>query len=256
MKKEYILFIDSGVGGLSTMAETMKLMQANFIYFADNLHSPYGCHTKTEIFNYLSEIIKGLLKNFNIKIVVLACNTATTSSIENLRNTFKDIQFIGTEPAVKLASDMGCKNVLCLATPTTLKQVRFDRLKNMAEGKVGTLSIPSLAMSIENFLLDKNPVILLNYLKDIHKICANAASYDGVVLGCTHYCLIKDELINFLHLPIYDGNFGVAKQISRFMNCDAQNSNVLFKFSKKEKGLTQKYRKILSQILAKQTKLC
>ncbi len=256
MKKEYILFIDSGVGGLSTLAETMGLMQANFIYFADNLHSPYGDHTKADIFKYLSKIIKGLLKKFNIKIVVLACNTATTSSIENLRTYFKDIHFIGTEPAIKLASDSGAKNALCLATPTTLEQVRFNKLKSMANGTVRTLSVPSLAMSIENNLLYKKLNFRLQFLKDFHLVCSSAASHDGVILGCTHYSLIKHDLYKTLCLPIFDGNFGVAKQIAKLQKNNSGCNEVRFYFSRKEMGLTQKYRKILSQILANKINVC
>ncbi len=250
MKKEYILFIDSGVGGLSTLAETIKLVQANVLYFADNLHAPYGEHQDSEIFEWLRTIICRLTKQFNIKLVVLACNTATTSSIENLRKQFKNLTFIGTEPAIKLASDHGAKNAICLATPTTAKQKRFNSLKNMANGRLRTLAIPSLAMNIEDYLTQNSLNNSTKLLKQIHYISSKCLRHDAVILGCTHYCFIKKQLKDSLNLPIYDGNFGVAKQILKYAPQSSKKTVIKFIFSKKEKGLTQKYRKIFNQILA------
>ena len=68
MKKEYILFIDSGIGGLTTLAETTKILNANYIYFADSIHAPYGSHSAEELLCFLREIIENLLKTYNIHI--------------------------------------------------------------------------------------------------------------------------------------------------------------------------------------------
>ena len=256
MKKEYILFIDSGVGGLSTLAESMKCTPANYIYFADNLHSPYGDHKNSEIFEFLKSIIRGLTQKYLIKIVVLACNTATTSSIKNLRTEFKDLVFVGTEPAIKLASAGGAKKVLCLATPTTAKQVRLKTLEKQSGCRVKTLAMPTLALDVERQLLDASQLPSFMLKKDILKIKNAARGFDAVVLGCTHYCLIKGQIEQSIHLPIYDGNFGVAQQIAKLSNFSTTKSTVKFIFSKNQGSGSQKYRKILNQILANQNNLC
>ena len=118
MKKEYILVIDSGIGGLSTLCEIYKVLPANYIYFADNKNAPYGKHKKEDVYNFLETIIGSVCLKFKVSMVVLACNTATTTSIEKLRDKFTGIKFIGTEPAIKLAGSFGNKKILSVATPT------------------------------------------------------------------------------------------------------------------------------------------
>ena len=124
MKKEYSLFIDSGIGGLSTLAFTQKILKANYIYFADNKNAPYGSHTKNEILKYLTKIISNVQNKYPLKMVVLACNTATTSAVKQLRNLF-DIPIIGTEPAITLAKNNGYNHVFALTTETTKKQLKI-----------------------------------------------------------------------------------------------------------------------------------
>ena len=112
MKKEYILVVDSGIGGLSILAQMLKLFNSNIVYFADNKHCPYGSHSRAEILNFLVKIIDKIRKKYNLKIVVLACNTATTSAILHLRKKYKDLVFIGTEPALNLANQLNYKQIL------------------------------------------------------------------------------------------------------------------------------------------------
>ena len=256
MKKEYILVIDSGVGGLSTLAKIMQFSPANYIYFADNLHSPYGSQTNEKIFELLKEIIKGLKKIYELKIVVLACNTATTSSIKNLRAEFKDLVFVGTEPAIGLADKMNAKHILALVTPSTARQSRYNQLECMAHGTVRTLSVPCLAMAIESWMMTEKYSKKLVLLKLTMKILNAAQNSDAVVLGCTHYVFLTKFLKQNSSLPVFDGNFGVAKQISKLNLNKNENSRVKFLFSKPEKGIKQKYAKILRQILANKRKLC
>ena len=129
MKKEYILFIDSGIGGLTTLAETTKILNANYIYFADSIHAPYGSHLAEELLYFLREIIENLLKTYNIRMIVLACNTATASCVEFLREIYPKISIIGTEPALKIAVSASHKRILALTTPTTAKQHKYLSLK-------------------------------------------------------------------------------------------------------------------------------
>ena len=163
---------------------------------------------------------------------------------------------MGTEPAIKLASAGGAKKVLCLATPTTAKQLRLKSIISRSGCNVKTLAMPYLAMDIERQFLHANNFSKFLLQRDILKIKGAASGFDAVVLGCTHYSLIKNELKKSVFLPIYDGNFGVAKQIAKLYTKKSQKPTVKFIFSGNEKGLSQKYRKILNQILANQNNLC
>lgn len=260
MKKEYILVIDSGIGGLSTLAEIMKQTHANFVYFADVKHAPYGSHLQNELFFMLKNIIKKQLTMRDISMVVLACNTATASSIELLRAEFPNLCFVGTEPAIRLASRKNFKKILCLTTPATSKQDKFLQLKNSLDSKITILTIENLAQNIENFVLTRSILSYVTLLKDIFKLTKVAKTHDCVVLGCTHYVFIADLVTKFAKKPCLDGNFGVAKRVRNRLN--EQNfknlpvSRVLFDCSEPVKSLKENYKKILSQILANLQNVC
>ncbi len=217
MVKEYILFIDSGIGGLSTLSETYMLIPRNYIYFSDNKNCPYGSRTRAEIFEYLKNIIIKVKKQYKVRVVVLACNTATTSAIDSLRVAFPDLTFIGTEPAIKLAADKGYNNILTLCTPLTAKQQKYLLLKRKLKANFGTLSLSDFAENIENYLTRDSLSDKLNLYKDLYFIASKCIKYDAVVLGCTHYAHVSDLIYNITNKPVFDGNRGVAKQV--FLTC-------------------------------------
>lgn len=277
MKKDYILFIDSGTGGLSTLAEIYKVLPANFIYFADNKNCPYGSRTKKEILFILKSIIDKTLKKYDVKMVVLACNTATTTSIEKLRVLYKNLYFVGIEPAIKLASDMGFKRILMLSTPSTAHQTKYLKLKHKLPAKISNLCMKDFAYNIEFFLTHKNQSNLKNtnilceknknnliepssnflarmkLLKNLYTIGAKSKNFDCIVLGCTHYNLIQANIYDMTKKPLIGGNFGVAKQILSHFNGKKMSSTkktIIFKFSKYSKTIKQNYKKIFNQILA------
>ena len=154
MKKEYILVIDSGAGGLSTLCEVYKRISANFIYFADNKNCPYGSHKKKEIFGFLKNIIDEVLKKYYVSLVVLACNTATTSSISKLRNAYPNLVFVGTEPAIKFASSLGYKKILMISTPVTAEQKKYIELKSSLDCEIVSLKMQGFANHIELWLAE------------------------------------------------------------------------------------------------------
>lgn len=259
MKKDYILVIDSGVGGLSTLAETMSILPANYIYFADNKNSPYGSHSNEEILTLLSSIINSFLSRNKVSLVVLACNTATTSCIENLRKIYPSIKFVGTEPAIKLASKTQ-NNILLVATPLTAKQNRLAEIINNTKKHVKIMPMPSLARSVDDFLAEKSYFSYAKILKDVYKIVSASKNQDAIVFGCTHYCFLYDIFRKITNIQIFDGNLGVSKQVkflSEKLNFATQKySTVRFEFSNPTNFAKQNYKKILSQILAKKQRLC
>ncbi len=241
----YILFIDSGVGGISTLAETMKICFNNYIFFADNLYSPYGGKSEKFLKNRLKIIIENLCKKYNISLVVLACNTATTTSINFLRKEFKDIVFIGTEPAIKLAVDEEYIHPSLLATPQTIKHFKHRSISNLNK-----IPHKELASLIEHFLLNKNYINTFNLLKTIYSIKLQTHSNDCIVLGCTHYCLIEDLIFKITHKPCLNGNYGVARRVTSLIANSSKHPYVKIILSSKNSQLLQKYKKILKQILA------
>lgn len=255
MKKEYILFIDSGVGGLSTLSKCYKVLPTNYIYFADNKHSPYGSHSDEEIFNYLEEIVCSVSKSYNIVFVVLACNTATTSAINKLRDRFFDVKFIGTEPAIKVCSDSGFKHILSIATPTTIKQPKYKKLVLSSKSKIKNLPLSNFASSIEEYFISKNFYSYFIMQKNIYKIAHTSKNFDCLSLGCTHYVLVKDFLSKIINIPAFDGNLGVLKQVlfyhAKFSKLKPQKPSIKFLVSDKKKTYPQIYKKIFQEILAK-----
>ena len=257
MKKNYVLFFDSGLGGISTLKEALSLYKTNYIYFGDTLHSPYGNHNKKEICLYLKQIILDLQKKYCIKIVVLACNTATTSAIKFLRKIFPEITFIGTEPAINLAKKNGYNKILTIATPTTIKQKKFKLLVKSLNIKHKNLPLEHFATKIENYFNEKTIFNNFELIKEIYKIKKVSKNYESLILGCTHYCLIKSKIKHYINKPIFDGNFGTAKmlvsKIEKLYSKEFKSktkATVKLIISSKNPAQTQKYTKILKQILA------
>lgn len=255
MKKEYILVIDSGIGGLSTLSQIYKKVSANFIYFADNKNAPYGNHKKEEIFKFLDEIIKKTISKYKVVMVVLACNTATTSSIEKLRNKYKHIKFVGTEPAINLAIKSNYKNILCVATKATIKQKRLKTLKKRSFSNVKFLGLTNFASAIEDYFVCKNFWAYFVILKNLYQIAKKSRNFDCLVLGCTHYIFLDDKIRKFSNKPTFDGNTGVANQVlfwhAKITKNPANKPNVKFLFSNPNFAMLQIYKKIFYEILAK-----
>ena len=228
MNKKIGVF-DSGIGGLTTLEEIKKLLpNEDYIFYADTKNNPYGVKSKEELCSITDEIVKFFLKN-NVKLIVIACNTATTNCIEYLRNKYKDINFIGTEPAIKVACDNNYKNTLVMATQGTINSERTHSLleKNIKENEnFYLLPCEGLANAIETKNDSKIDELLKKYLTEYQN-----KQIDAIVLGCTHYPIIKDKIQSYFpKAKIIDGNIGVAKRVKFIL----EENNLLN--NKKEKG--------------------
>jgi len=260
MKKDYILFIDSGIGGLSTLAKCMKTIKSNYIYFADNSHAPYGNRSKNEILEFLRNAINDFSQKYNIIFVVIACNTATAAALDDLRAIFADKIFIGTEPAVHFAEKNGCKNVFSLTTPLTKNLIRYQTLCKKQDSKIYTKSIVSLSTIVENYCYFGTLKTRFELLKTVAKIIMQANKFDCIVLGCTHYVFLKPFFMQLSNKKLFDGNDGISRNLEYFLLKKhykfTQFSSVKFIFSKQKRGIIKKYEKILSQTLANSKILC
>jgi len=209
--------LDSGVGGLSTLAELTKILpNEDFIFYADHKNAPYGDKTIEEVESFVYEIVKFFVSK-NVKAIVIACNTAVSATIKKLRTEF-DIPILGLEPAIKLAYD-NCKekDIAIMATKLT---INGNKLKNLLkklniEERVKKISASGLVELIESNALSE---IIINYLKNLLSDI-NQNKYSSIVLGCTHYIFVKNEIEKVIgkNIKLIDGNLGVSLHLKNIL---------------------------------------
>lgn len=213
MSKQPIGIFDSGIGGLSIWKEIKTLLpNENTIYLADSKHAPYGQRSKQEIIDLCIKNTE-LLIDKGCKIIVVACNTATTNAIQILRNKF-DIPFIGIEPAIKPAGLKTKTNTIgILATLGTLNSALFaESSKKYMEGvRVIEQVAEGLVTLIEDgFIESKKMNSLLNsFIQPMLE-----QNIDCLVLGCTHYPFLIPQIKEIVgdNIEVIDSGLAVAKQ--------------------------------------------
>ncbi|GGG14401.1 glutamate racemase [Paenibacillus abyssi] len=214
-------FFDSGIGGLSVLAESLQRLPAkDYLYMADTLHVPYGTKSKDEVRAYILETV-GVMMREGIDALVVACNTATSIAVAELRELYS-LPIVGMEPAVKPAVEMNRatgKRILVFATPLTLQLPKYYALVSRVDdqGIVDSLPLPELVVYCEALQFDKQ--IMGAYFRDkLSRYDLN--DYGIVVLGCTHYPFYKDILREILppHIQIVDGNAGTVRRLSALLN--------------------------------------
>ncbi|MDQ0150148.1 glutamate racemase [Eubacterium multiforme] len=210
-------FFDSGVGGLSVMREALKLMpNENYIYFGDSKNAPYGTREMSEVRDLTFDAVKFLLSK-GAKAIVVACNTATSAAVSELRKVYKEVPIIGIEPAVKPAVELHRNgDVIIMATPFTLSHLKFKKLMDMYRKDANIYPMPcdGLVEFIEKGDLNSDNV--KEYLKDKFKNYKNK-DIAAIVLGCTHYPFVKETLSEVVgeDVPIIDGGEGTVKELKR-----------------------------------------
>ncbi len=205
---------DSGIGGLTVLDELLKVIpNEDYVFYADSGNNPYGEKNDEELYDITSNIVDYLIDK-DCKIIVIACNTATTRCIKYLRDKYKDIVFVGTEPAIKLACDNDYNNILVMATPGTIQSERTHLLVNdniKDHENVILEACPGLAHAIET----DDPNDEEEILKKIYEKY-EYARIDAIVLGCTHYPHIKGLISKyFKNAVLLDGSNGVARETKR-----------------------------------------
>jgi len=204
---------DSGVGGTSIWKEIQALLpNENTIYLADSANAPYGPKGKFRITELSEKNVELLIKK-GCKLIVVACNTATTNAIKQLRKNF-DVPFIGIEPAIKPAAlQTKTKAIGILATKGTLASELFHQTTDLYSNGIKVIEQEGegIVQLIESGQLysDQMTALLNIYLKPMLQ-----ANIDYLVLGCTHYSYLIPILLDILpkHIHIIDSGEAVAKQ--------------------------------------------
>lgn len=243
---------DSGIGGLSILEGLIKEMpNEDYLFYEDSINNPYGEKDDEKLLEITSNIVEYLLKS-GCKIIVIACNTATVSCMAKLRQIYKNVIFVGTVPAIKVAFDNNYKNIINLSTPYSQKSKRVIELINDYENKyqkVYNISGENLANLIENNDINQ----IRKFLNKLLLKYRNKA--DALILGCTHYSLIKDEFKKILpNTDLLDGVKGVAKEvrnqleINNLLNLDQKLGKVTIINSKSEEIANKSYEMLKASV--------
>ncbi|QNH75729.1 glutamate racemase [Pseudomonas protegens] len=220
MSEAPIAVFDSGVGGLSVLAEIQqRLPNESLLYLGDCGHIPYGEKTP-EFIRQRCALMARYFRELGAKALVLACNTATVAGVADLRRDYPDWPIVGMEPAVKPAAAATRSGVVgVLATTGTLQSAKFAALLDRfaADVKVVTQPCPGLVEMIENGDLDSDALrqLLQGYVEPLL-----AAGCDTIILGCTHYPFLKPVLLQMLpaHISLIDTGGAVARQLQRLLD--------------------------------------
>lgn len=211
-------FFDSGVGGTSIWKEVISLLpKENTIYLADSLNAPYGEKPMEEIIALSVKNTEKLLA-MGCKLIVVACNTATTNAISQLRKTYS-IPFIGIEPAIKPAAlSSRAKVVGILATRGTLSSELFHKTSEIYSRDIKIVEVigQGLVPLIEEGKQDSKEIreLLLHLLAPMLE-----AKIDYLVLGCSHYPYLLPVLKTIFppEVTIIDSGEAVARQTKKIM---------------------------------------
>lgn len=229
-----IAFFDSGIGGLTVLKSAIALLPyENYIYYADTKNVPYGTKTKEEIKKFIFNAVD-FLAGKNIKILVVACNTATSAAINDLRKIYK-FPIVGMEPAIKPAIENNLdKKILVLATTFTLKEEKLENLIKSLDkkNKIEKLAMDNLVAYAERF--EFNSMEVKSYIKN--KLdTVNLEEYETIVLGCTHFIFYKQIIKELIpeNIEIIDGNEGTINNMIRILKGNKllnheKESNIVF----------------------------
>ncbi len=210
---------DSGVGGLSVLRAIHELLPGlEILYFADQAHVPYGRRQMDEIRFFSKQITSFLLKK-DISLLVVACNTASAAALKFLRQQFPDLPIVGMEPAVKPASELTHNRAVgVLATPATFQGELYQSLvhKYGDNLKIYQDTCPGLVEQIEagNFSGEETRKILEYALTPMIE-----KKVDMIVLGCTHYPFVLDEIRTIIgkNIQVIDPSPAIARRVKSLL---------------------------------------
>ena len=246
---------DSGVGGLSVLRVMQETLPAQpLLFFGDQAHVPYGVRAREEVLDFSTEITRFLLAH-GTKLIVVACNTASSASLKSLREQFPDTPFVGMEPAVKPAAEQTHSGVVgILATYATFQSdVYASVVERFASGvKVLQNHCPGLVPEIEKGNLNgaETRRILTDAIAPMLR-----EGVDTIVMGCTHYPFVI-PLIQEIAGPnvrVIDPAPAIARQVQRvldsygWLNMNGKQASTRYFTSGDRSG----FEKIVHQFLGK-----
>ncbi len=181
---------DSGIGGLSVYNAIKKDMpEQELIFKNDRLNMPYGNKNKEELYSLVVPIFNEFVDE-GCRIIVIACNTVSTTIIDRLKTKYKDIVLIGVEPMIKEGVSLSKNKIISVcATPTTLKSARYQELKDNYAKNIVVLEPDCSDWS---YMIENNKIDNEQISKRINSVLSK--NTDVIILGCTHYHWIEDQI--------------------------------------------------------------
>lgn len=210
---------DSGIGGVTVLKELVKVLpKLNYSYYSDSANNPYGDKTDEEICSICDKIVEKFVKD-GCEAIVIACNTASAKAAKFLREKYS-LPIIAIEPAYKMVHDLAYdKNTIVMATKGTIESEKFHKLYDKYNNnKTDLLACKGLADIIEEGNREKIKKYLEENLSEYKNKVKN------VVLGCTHYPLIQNEIKEVLgDVEFFNGAHSLAEHLKEVL----QNENLL-----------------------------
>ena len=209
-------FIDSGTGGIPYLLHLKnKLPQANCVYVGDTKNFPYGTKSNEQIVECVTSLVKTIIEKFNPLVIVVACNTMSVNALDALRKTFPNTAFVGTVPAIKVASEKSLKRVFgLLATDSTVKcEYNFQLKEKYASDCQMVLRGDSKLIDF----IERKSFTATD--EEIKKACEPAVEFfrkngcDVIILGCTHFLNIASQIQDVCgkDILVVDSKEGVVK---------------------------------------------
>lgn len=239
MKNNNIGFIDSGLGGITVLKDVRKSFpNYNYFYFADNLNNPYGEKTKEQLITITKENMKYFIKN-NCKIIILACGTISSNIYDELCFLYPDILFIKTLPDIKALLKKNTK-ILFMATDRTCKSSYIKDLNNKYNN-LNILACHKLATLIE----EDNKLEIDKYLNEI---LSPYKDIDTLVLGCTHYPLVTNNILKYISInKIIKPSNDVIDELKKVLIKEKTTGYINIYNSLKDEEYTNRCYKILKE---------
>lgn len=208
---------DSGVGGLTILNSIKSLLpNENIIYIGDNYHCPYGDKTPAQLFKYASGIVEYFIKQ-NVKLIVLACNTTSSTVLERLQMTYPEVMIIGViDATVNDFINRKVANTLIIATVATIKSNKYPETIKQIDSKIETFSLatPKLVPLVESGKYKEGIYDVLHEYLDDYK-----EKVQSIILGCTHYPILKEQIENVLpNIEYVSSSEAISKSVKDILS--------------------------------------
>ena len=222
---------DSGLGGINVLSCLLEKYPNNeYIFYGDTKNIPYGDKSKDELMKLASNIIEFLLTK-NVDIIIIACGTVSSTCYEELKKKYAIPLYDIISPTIEYLKQSNLNNIGVIGTKRTIESNIFD----LKEKKMLLKSTPSFVPIIDNNLIDEKKEEIISELKSF-------STCNAIVLGCTHYPLLKDIIEKELHIPTIDMGECLVEKLKLTNNT---NQLIELYFSKLNKHLIQSVKRLI-----------
>lgn len=215
--------IDSGIGGLTVLFDVIKeFPNCNYYYVGDNLNCPYGKRNAEEIKKLSYNIVKYLVTNKKINILIIACNSISSTSSSYLKDCFKDLTIIETvEPTTNYIKTLNSKKIGLIATKATINSKMYET--KLKEHEIISKACPIFVDIVENINItskEKDNIVK----KELSEIIEQ--NIDALILGCTHFPLLTKSISKIFRGKIINSSKPIIIELSKYIHKNDKIGNV------------------------------